>query len=336
MSDALTAALTLLLATNRPAAASNLVAEATGLQIPAAITAPPVAATNDPVELELKSIMAEDDAAQQDIERLVTQAENPKDPLLAPQPLTLGARIRERAAPVRRRYERFIAEHPRHAKARMAFGSFLNDIGEEEDAIEQWEKARTLDPTDPAAWNNLANVYAHIGPVTKSFPYYEEALRLNPDEPVYLHNFGTLVFMFRRDATNYFKCDEQAVFTRAFELYKRAIERDPHNFQLAADVAQTYYGWRLPEEGPAEERRKAELNLQNTALQAWTNALAIAATDEEREGVQLHFARWNIRGGRYDEARTNLSLVTNEVHAVIRNRLMKSVTEHESGTRKSP
>jgi tetratricopeptide (TPR) repeat protein len=335
MSDALTAALTLLLATNRPAAASNLVAEATGLRIPAPAAAPVSPGTNDPVELELKAIMAEDDAAQAEIERMVEESDNPQDNPLAPQALTLSARIRERAAPVRRRYEKFIAEHPRNAKARMAYGSFLNDRGDEEEAIEQWEKARVLDPANPAAWNNLANVYAHIGPVAKSFPYYEEALRLNPAEPVYLHNFGTLVFMFRKDATNYFKCDEQAVFTKAFELYKKAIELDPHNFQLAADVAQTYYGWRLPDTGTAEERRQAELNLEKTALQAWTNALTIAGTDAEREGVQLHFARWNIRGGRYAEARTNLSAVTNEGHAIVRNRLLKSLAEHESGAQKS-
>ncbi|MBN8249592.1 MAG: hypothetical protein J0L84_19400, partial [Verrucomicrobia bacterium] len=177
--------------------------------------------------------------------------------------------------------------------------------------------------------NNLANVYAHIGPVEKSFPYYEEAIRLNPNEPVYLHNFGTLVFMFRRDATNHFRCDEQTVFNKAFDLYQKAIALDPHNFQLAADVAQTYYGWRLPTGGTAEERRSAERNLQDTALRAWTNALAIAPTEAEREGVALHFARWNLRAGRYAEARTNLAGITNEMHAVVRDRLLRSLAERD-------
>lgn len=328
MSDALTAALALLLSTNRPAVASNLVASTIGISVPAPTSA---ADTKDPVELEFRAIMRDDDTAQDEIEKLVAEAGNPTNDPLAPVQLTLSARIRTRAAPVRDRYERFIRDHPKHARARMAYGSFLNDLGEEEEAIDQWEKARTLDPSDPAAWNNLANVYAHIGPVTKSFPYYEEALRLNPNQPVYLHNFGTLVFMFRRDATNYFKCDEQAVFNKAFELYRKAIEQDPFNFQLAADVAQTYYGWRLPGDATPAENREAELRLQDTALKAWTNALAIASTDEEREGVQLHFARWNIRGGRYDEAQANLDGVTNELHAVVRNRLLKSITEHRRG-----
>jgi tetratricopeptide (TPR) repeat protein len=306
---------------------------------PAAVPATSTVNTNDPVELELRAIMKEDDAAQEDIERMVTEAEAPRDAVLASPPVTLSARIRQRGAPVRERYDRFLRDHPKHARARLAYGSFLNDLGEEEEAIEQWEKSRSLDPSEPAAWNNLANVYAHLGPVAKSFPYYEEALRLKPDEPVYLHNFGTLVFMFRKDATNFFKCDEQTVFNKAFELYRKAIALDPQNFQLAADVAQTYYGWRLPADGTPAENQEAELKLQDTALRAWTNALAIAPSDAEREGVQLHFARWNLRGGHFDFARTNLASITNEVHQVVRNRLLKNVTEREteaSNAAKSP
>lgn len=331
MTNALAAAVTLLMAANRPAEALAPPGPAVEIQAPVEATR-----TNDPVELEFRAILKDDDAAQEDIERMVTEAEQPTDAILAPPPLTLSARIRQRGAPVRERYDRFIREHPKHARVRVAYGSFLNDLGEEEDAVEQWEKARALDPMDPAPWNNLANVYAHIGPVAKSFPYYEEALRLKPDEPVYLHNFGTLVFMFRRDATNYFRCDEQTVFNKAFELYRKAVAMDPGNFQLAADVAQTYYGWRLSADGTAAETRAAELALQETALKSWTNALAIAPTDAEREGIQLHFARWNIRGGRFDAARTNLISVTNGVHQVVRNRLLKSLTERESEAKAVP
>jgi tetratricopeptide (TPR) repeat protein len=322
MSDVLTAALTLLLATNRPAALTNLVVERTGL-------AAFVVNTNDPVARELQSIMGADDAAQEEISKLVDETENPKDPLLAPQPMTLRGRMLQRVEPVKQRYEQFIRDHPKYAKGEMAYGSFLYDLGEEDEAVEHWEKARELDPKDPAAWNNLANVYAHHGPVEKSFPYYDEAIRLNPNEPVYLHNFGTLVFLFRRDATNYFKCDEQAVFRRAFELYQKAIALDPGNFQLAADVAQTYYGWNLPTFPVPGEAHVAEEKLAETALKAWTNALSIASSDEEREGVYLHFARWNMRVGRFDDARTNLDTVTNAVHLAVRDRLAQSLAARQ-------
>lgn len=328
MSDVLVGALTVLLATNPPNALSNLVQQKTGIAVP-------MVQTNDPVTRELEAIMAEDDQAQADIDQWIDEADKPDDPAAALAGVTLRGRIQQRIEPIKERYRTFLRSHPDRADGFLAYGSFLNEFGEEIEAIENWEKARKLDPKNPAPWNNLANAYAHVGPVEKSFGMYEEAIRLNPDEPVYLHNFGTLVFLFRRDATNYFKCDEQAVFERAFGYYRKAIELDPLNFRLAADVAQTYYGWNVPKERTNGVAGGAELKLGTTALQAWTNALTLAPSDYEREGVHLHFARWNIRLGRYDEARTNLTVVTNTAHDAVRNRLERTLAELEEARAKS-
>ncbi len=320
MSDVLVGALTVLLATNPPAALTNLVLEKTGLSVLQS-------RTNDPVARELQLILDSDDAAQEEIDRWIEESTPEDDPVARIAASTLRGRIQQRIEPIKNRYKEFLAAHPTNATAHLAFGSFLNAYGEEPAAIESWEQARRLDPRNPAAWNNLANAYAHSGPVEKSFPMFEEAIRLNPVEPVYLHNYGTLVFMFRRDATNHFKCDEQEVFQKAFGLYQRAITLDPDNFQLAADVAQTYYGWRLPKGTNAVDSVRVELELATTAMKAWTNALTLAPTEVDREGVQLHFARWNIRLGRLEEASQNLSTVTNEAHSVIRRRLEKTLKE---------
>ncbi len=328
MSDVLVGALTVLLATNPPSALSNLVAQTTGIAVPAATT-------NDPVTRELESIMAEDDRAQEEIDRWIEEADQPDDPAAILAGVTLRGRIQQRIEPIKERYRRFLQAHPDRADAFLAYGSFLNEFGEEGEAIENWEKARKLDPKNPAPWNNLANAYAHVGPVEKSFGMYEEAIRLNPNEPVYLHNYGTLVFLFRRDATNYFHCDEQSVFERAFGYYKKAIALDPNNFQLAADVAQTYYGWNLGKDLKGSNAAEAELKLATTALQAWTNALTLAPSDLEREGVQLHFARWNIRLGRYEAAQDNLLGVTNETHAIVKGRLERTLAELQRARDKS-
>ena len=322
MSDLLVGALAVLLSTNQPAAPSNLVVPPTGITVA-------VPGTNDPVEQELQKLLAADDAAQEAVEKLVNEADQPADPLVAPTPLTLRARLDEKLKPVRVGYEDFLERHPRHARGWMAYASFLHDIGDEKAAIERYEKAREIDPKDPATWNNLANIYAHIGPVEKAFPYYDEAIRIKPDEPLYLHNFGTLVFLFRKDATNYFKCDEQEVFNRALALYDRALKLDPKNFPLASDVAQTYYGFKPPPTKTPEEARLAELHLADQALTSWTNALSIAGDGVEREGVYLHFARWNIRVGRFAEARTNLSTVTNAMYAQVKQRLERNLAEKD-------
>jgi len=58
-------------------------------------------------------------------------------------------------------------------------------------------------------------------------------------------------------------------------LYSNAMRLEPRNFALASDVAETYYGikpWRFED-----------------ALRSWTNALALAHSEMEREQVYTTF-----------------------------------------------
>src|SRR5206468_6813978 len=127
-------------------------------------------------------------------------------------------------------------------RARIAFASFLGDLNDEEASQTEYENALELETNNPAIYNNLANIYGHTGPVKKAFEFYARAIELNPSEPVYYHNFGTTVFLFRKDAREFYGIDEQQVFNKALELYAKAIKLDPTNFPLASDIAQTYYG----------------------------------------------------------------------------------------------
>ncbi len=150
------------------------------------------------------------------------------------------------------------------------------------------EKARVLDPKNPAPWNQLANEFTHHGPVKKAFEYYEKAIELDPGEAIYYQNLGTTVYLFRTDSKEYYHLDEQKIFDKALALYQQAMKLDPNNFELAQDVAQTYYG--------IKPTRTDE------ALNAWTNALKIADTPIERDGVYLHLARFELNAGRFAAA----------------------------------
>ena len=229
---------------------------------------------------------------------------------------TLRARVEQRLKPVREAYDDFLRRNPDHARARLAYGSFLNDIQEEEGAVQQWERARELDPGNPAAWNNLANYYSHRSPVKKAFEYYAKAIELNPQERVYYQNFAATVFLFRKDAMEFYQIDEQQVFDKALALYRKAMKLDPNNFVLASDYAQTYYGIK-----PVRT---------DDALAAWEYALKVASNDTEREGVYLHLARFKLNARRFDEARKNIARVTNEVYAVLKNRLLRNLEKQEN------
>jgi tetratricopeptide (TPR) repeat protein len=290
-------------------AATNLAFAPTN---PPPATAP---AADDPVEKEYKKIMEADDAAQAEVDQWIRDNDAAVAKGAGVPTADMRRRIRDRFAPIRTAYEDFIQRHPDHARARVAFGSFLNDIQDEQGAQEQWEKALALNPKDPAVLNNLANLYGHVGPVKKSFEYYAKAIELNPREPVYYDNFGTTVFLFRKDAMEFYGITEQQVYDKALELYSNALKLDPANFPLASDVAQTYYGIK-------------PLRLED-ALKAWTNTLALAHDEVEREGVYLHFARLKLQADRFPEVRAHLAAVTNEMYAVLKNRISHNLDEQE-------
>jgi len=298
-----------LVATNQPAAVSNLLLQSTGVSVT-------VPNPNDPVEKEYQKLLEADDDAQAEVDKWIQDNNDFSAKGAGVEPAELNRRIMARFAPVRKGYEDFIKQHPDHARARVAYGSFLGDLHDEEGAQEQLEKALELNSKDPAAYNNLANIYGHIGPVKKAFEYYAKAIELRPLEPVYYHNFGTTVYLFRKDAMEFYGINEQQVFDRALELYSKALKLDPTNFPLASDVAQTYYGikpWRTED-----------------ALKAWTNTLAIAHDDIEREGVYLHLARVKLHAGRFAEARGHINAVTNSMYAELKARLTRNVNEREN------
>jgi tetratricopeptide (TPR) repeat protein len=298
-----------LVTASRLAAATNLVAGPTN---PSPAVVPEA---NDPVEKEYKKLMEDDDTAQAEVDEWIKDNQTAATRGAAVPTADLQRRIRERFDPIRKAYDDFIKRHPDHARARVAYGSFLGDLQDEEGAQEQWEKALALNTKDPAVYNNLANLYGHLGPVKKAFDYYAKAIELNPQEPIYYHNFGTTVYLFRKDAMDFYGITEQQVYDKALGLYSKALKLDPQNFPLASDVAQTYYGIK-------------PLRLED-ALKAWTNTLAIAHDEVEREGVYLHFARLKLMADRFAEVRAHLNAVTNDMYTVLKKRLVRHLNEQE-------
>jgi tetratricopeptide (TPR) repeat protein len=309
VNDLLTALLGTLLATNTPVATSNLIQQQTGLSVS-------IPDTQDPEEQEFERLLELDDQAQGEVDEWIqdnnafvaqggglTRAE-------------LNIKILQRFDIVRTNYLSFLAAHTNHARAHLAYASFLNDIGKEDEAVEFMEKARGLDPANPAAWNNLANYHGHRGNVKTAFDYYAKAIELDPNEPVYYQNYGTTVFLFRKDAKEHFGITEQEVFDKALTLYAGAIRLDPANFPLATDIAQTYYGIK-----PLRT---------NEAFIAWNYAMSIARDQIERDGVHIHLARLSREIGNYDEARRQLNIITNAMYGELKQRIARSIEEEEA------
>jgi tetratricopeptide (TPR) repeat protein len=298
-----------LLATNQPQAVSNLIQQNIGMSV--AIPNP-----NNPAEKELEQLMAEDDAALAEVDKWIQDNNAFAAQGGGESKAELNARILSRLNIVRKHYDDFLRRYPDFARGHLAYASFLNDIGEEEVAKLQDEKAAQLDPKNPAAWNNLADYYSENGPITNAFADLDKAIALDPNEPVYYQNLGIIVYLFRPDAMEFYRINEQQVFDKSIALYRKAMRLDPDNFSLATEYAEGYYGIR-----PLRA---------SDALTAWTNALQIARDDTEREGVFIHLARVKMLAGHFAEARAQLDAVTNEQYASLKNTLQDAINWREN------
>ncbi len=297
-----------LVATNQPLAVSNLIQQNAGVSV--SIPNP-----NDPAEKELHQLMIEDDAAMAEVDKWIRDNDAFAAQGAGESKKELNARIMARLNIVRKNYEDFLQRYPNFARGHLAYASFLNNINDEEAAMQENEKARQLDPKNPATWNNLADYYGEHGPITNAFVYLAKAIELDPNESVYYQNLAVVVYLYRKDAMSFYGLAEQQVFDKALALYQKAIRLDPDNFPLATDYAESYYGIR-----PLRT---------NDALAAWTNALQTAHNDAEREGVYIHLARVEIAAGRFDEARAHLAAVTNSIYAGLKDRGERNLAERE-------
>jgi tetratricopeptide (TPR) repeat protein len=261
------------------------------------------------VQTEFKSLQAQDDAAQAEVDKWKAEAAAGKGSG------DLKQRIEKRVDPVRKAYETFLAKHPNHVEGHLTFGSFLNEQEDEAGAQVEWEKALKLEPTNAAALYNLANRYAETGRVAAAFTNYARAIELKPGEATYYHGYADALYVRRKFATAHFHQTEQEIFARCVDLYQKAVRLDPTNFLFATDLAQTYYAI-------------APLPV-NEALQAWTNAVKIASNETQRQSAYVHLARVKMLAGKFAEARDQLKSVTNEASAQFKETLLKHIRERE-------
>ena len=265
---------------------------------------------------EFKKLDEADDAAQLEVNKWIADNKRQRADGGGLSDDELERKIAERFKPIGLAYEEFLKKYPRDPKARLAYGNYLNDRQDERGAQVQWEKALELDPSNPALYNNLAGRYGESGPVNKAFEYSSKAIELSPKEPVYYHNSADMLYVLRRQAAGYYKISEQQVYLRCLGLYSNALWLEPQNFTFARDLAQTYYSLKpLP---------------IDDALQAWTNALAVARQVDDRQDAYVHLARVKMLGGRFAEARSQLNIVTNESSLQAKTNLLKNIALRET------
>lgn len=274
------------------------------------------------IEPELQKIIDKDNQAQAEVDKWIRdQMTLNKDSEIQMDDPTLPLRVRDHFSEIKQLYEDYLSTHPDSMQGRLAYASFLSDIGNENDATVQWNKLIEKHPQNPVLWNNLGNSFAQRSAPEKAFSYYEEAIRLAPKEPLYVKNLATVVYLFRREAMDYYLLNELQAIQLAQTLYEKAALMDPDDFVLATQLAQTCY-YTIPFDAAK-------------ARAWWQKAYELASDEPERQGVILHFARIAILNNQFDEAQKQLDLITYKDYLPLKERLRENLNQRQKIKRDS-
>jgi len=150
------------------------------------------------------------------------------------------------------------------------FGNAFLVQGEFQHAIGQYEQALRLNPNDPSVPVNMANALLHADRLEESIGYYEQALRIDPDDAYAHYNLGVALVNLGRPG-------------QAIGHFEQAV-RIKHDYAEAHVIL----GSVLFDQGKVSE-----------AIRHWEQALQI-----KPEFAEAHYNLANafLRAGRFEEA----------------------------------
>ena len=194
---------------------------------------------------------------------------------------------------IARMYEDFLKKHPDNKKALNFLGLvYYDNLHNPEMAEKCWKKALKIDPKFSPALNNLATYYSHFGKHIKGIELLREAIKSNPDIPIYHFNLFNSYIIFRYEVQKKYKWSLQEVFHNAVKEAEKARELDSKNFRYTYELAEIYYLAPYFKVKPKWEK----------VLSIWESCLPLARTPAEKANLYLHIGRVNAYLDRKKEA----------------------------------
>jgi Flp pilus assembly protein TadD len=215
-------------------------------------------------------------------------------------------------------YKLFIAQHPRHSAALVAYGGFLYDQHREEEGAQCWEKAVATDPQCAKAYNDLGQHYGHYGRAADALRYHQRASELDPTEPIYPFNWATTCILFRKDAQAVYGWDTAEIFQRSLDAFRKARDLAPAEPEFATAYAESFYA--VPNADWEE------------ALAAWEFCLRQTQDEVQRQRICSHLARVCLNLRRLDRARDWLAKMTLPEFLPVRKTLERRLAAYVAGS----
>lgn len=192
-------------------------------------------------------------------------------------------------------YERLLAASPQFAAAYAAYGLLLGKVGMKKESVAMLLKANQLDSDIPLVKNQLGNFLAEEGRPLEAAPYFLAAIKLEPNEPLYHYQLGTLLTVARDDFLKSGEWTRAALDKAMHHAFQRAAELAPDRFEFAYRYAESFYDLADPD--------------WTAALKAWADLEEKAPTPVERQTMRLHAANILLKTNKADHARALLETI---------------------------
>lgn len=261
-----------------------------------AAASPRLAAQDDPATRELKALVERQ-------RTLLARAAAAED----------AVEVEDVRAPLQRlvfEYEDYLKKYPDVAAGYASYAMLLGNplIDERRRAVALLMRANQLDSDIPLVKNQLGNYLAEEGRPLEAISYYLAATRLEPKEPLYHFQIGTLLSAARDDFLKSGEWTRTALDRAMLDAFKQAAELAPDNIAFAYRACEAHYDLEQPDWA--------------AALASWQALGARLTAPIEQQTVRLHEANILIRQGKPDGAAALLEAVTDERLATQKQKLV--------------
>jgi tetratricopeptide (TPR) repeat protein len=186
-------------------------------------------------------------------------------------------------------YERLINASPEFAAAYISYGMMLHRIGERVTSNAILARADELDPYHAIVKNQLGNYQAEEGNYLEAMAFYNMAIDLRPEEPMYHYQLGNLLFAYKK-----FFIDDKLFLPDGIDLeiqtkFREAAMLAPAHLPYRLRYAQSFFDVARPN--------------WEAALEEWQQLVDFVESPEEKQMMQLYMARTRFLMGHHTAAR---------------------------------
>jgi tetratricopeptide (TPR) repeat protein len=213
-------------------------------------------------------------------------------------------------------YDTLLRNNPKFVPAYVAYALLLGKVDNRKESVSLLVKADHLDPNLPVVKNQLGNYLAEEGKPIEAMMYFLAAIKLEPKEPLYHYQLGTLIAEAREDFLKTSQWTRAQLDKTMQEAFLHATECAPDDWRYAYRYGLSFYDLETAE--------------WEAALQFWKDFEKKLKPGVEQQTCRLHQAKVLVEQHHFDEARTVLNTVTEAVLAKQKEKVIADLPKVEA------